>query len=68
MRKFLAKCLLNIINWLLTILFTEEEIEILEADYWKNRKYADTKNTNCDSCPFKNTVGCHCGRAPWRKG
>ena len=35
MKKFLAKCLFNIINWLLSILFTEEEIEILEADYWK---------------------------------
>lgn len=41
MKKFLAICLLNIINWLLTLLFTEEEMEILEADFWKNRKYAD---------------------------
>jgi hypothetical protein len=41
MRKFLAKCLLNIINGLLAILFTEKEIEILEADFWKNRKHAD---------------------------
>jgi len=41
MKKFIAKGLFNIINWLLTVLFTEEEIEILEAHYWKNRKYTD---------------------------
>jgi hypothetical protein len=39
MKVFIAKQLLKITNWILKVLFTEEEIETLEADYWKNCKY-----------------------------
>lgn len=40
MKVFIAKQLLKIINWVLKVLFTEKEIEILEADFWENRKYS----------------------------
>ena len=37
----IAKQLLIIINWVLKVLFTEEEIETLESHFWRNRKYVE---------------------------